>query len=112
MECECFHCGLHCLGLLFAKSIVGWGGVMVVGYTTQEEDTWRSTSAKTLEPDPPVWQQPKKQTSGARASQLQGGGGALLCCVLGHQLQLGALPILLKAFGSGLVVGPNTGGYS
>jgi hypothetical protein len=29
VACECFHCELHCLGFLFAKSIVGWGDVMV-----------------------------------------------------------------------------------
>jgi hypothetical protein len=28
VDCECFHYGLHCLDLFFAKSTVGWGGVM------------------------------------------------------------------------------------
>jgi hypothetical protein len=28
LNCECFHCGLHCLSLLFTKSTVDWRGVM------------------------------------------------------------------------------------
>jgi hypothetical protein len=28
VDCEYFHCGLHCLSLLFAKSTVNWRGVM------------------------------------------------------------------------------------
>ena len=27
-NCEWFHCGLHCLSLLFAKSTVNWSGAM------------------------------------------------------------------------------------
>jgi len=123
VACECFHCGVHCLSFLFAKSIMGWRSVMTELLLPQRVAKIAGDGVVFLDEKKMVsWDfggaaRPWKQTPGTclqakmpGPANCAAGEGGLLCCVLNQQLWLRALHSLLRAIRSSLTDGPNVVG--